>query len=141
MGVNGVDLPLRLNVQSPDPLYRQIADQIRSLILIGHLAPGQPLPSIRQLARDMAASVITTKRAYEELEHEGLIVMRPGLGCFVGDIPHDMRERTRRSKIRQLLAQAAGEARRLGLTDAEIRDILLEVLQDGVISDDREPTR
>ena len=65
------------------PIYEQIADQIKGQILDGSLAAGTALPSIRLLARDLRISVITTKRAYEELEREGLIQTVPGKGSFV----------------------------------------------------------
>ncbi len=65
------------------PIYDQIVRQIKGLILSGALAEGETLPSIRALARDLRISVITTKRAYEELEREGFVTTVPGKGCFV----------------------------------------------------------
>ncbi|GGG15024.1 GntR family transcriptional regulator [Paenibacillus aceti] len=72
-----------LSHSSGEPIYWQIAGQIRSAILQGELAPGAALPSIRQLAKDLQISVITTKRAYDELEKEGLIDSVVGKGSFV----------------------------------------------------------
>ena len=68
---------------SPDPIYEQISKQIRAQIISGELREGDPLPSIRSLARELQISVITTKRAYEELEKEGFIDTVGGKGCFV----------------------------------------------------------
>ena len=65
------------------PIYEQIVTQLRRRIVSGELSPGEMLPSIRALAKDLRISVITTKRAYEELEREGLIVSAAGKGCFV----------------------------------------------------------
>ena len=131
--VPDVELPLDVNPQSPDPLYRQIADQIRSLILVGHLRPGQPLPSIRHLAEDLAVSVITSKRAYEELERDGLIVMRPALGCFVSDLADAAREQARRAKVRDLLVHTVQEGRSLGFNDADLLSMMTEILQHEVV--------
>ena len=65
------------------PIYEQITRQIKGLILRGELSEGEALPSMRTLARDLHISVITTKRAYEELEQEGFLTTVPGKGCFV----------------------------------------------------------
>ncbi len=94
---------------SEKPLYRQIIDQFRSGILGGEIAPGQPLPSIRALAADLSISVITTKRAYDDLEAEGLLEIIPGRGCFAAGDNHILRERRLKimeEQIIELLRQA-----------------------------------
>ena len=73
--------------QSGVPIYEQIARQIKDAILSEELHEGEALPSIRVLAREARVSVITTKRAYEELEREGFVTTVPGKGCFVCGIP------------------------------------------------------
>ncbi|MBI9101606.1 MAG: GntR family transcriptional regulator [Spirochaetales bacterium] len=78
---------------SEKPLYRQIIDQIRISIMDGDILPGQSLPSIRTLAADLSISVITTKRAYDELEAEGLLEIVPGKGCFAAGDNKMLRER------------------------------------------------
>jgi GntR family transcriptional regulator len=65
------------------PIYEQIKEQIKTAIYLGELAEGEALPSIRQLARDLKISVITTTRAYNSLEQEGFIATVPGKGCFI----------------------------------------------------------
>ena len=106
------------------PIYEQIADQIKGQILDGSLAAGTALPSIRLLARDLRISVITTKRAYEELEREGFLTTVPGKGCFVApQNPELVREDTLR-RAEEHLNQAITEARRGGLTLAELREML-----------------
>ena len=70
---------------SDKPIYDQIYSQIKTAILSGQLAPGQALPSIRALAKDLRVSVITTKRAYEELEKGGYLHTVPGKGCYVAE--------------------------------------------------------
>ena len=74
---------LWIDNKSGEAIYAQIVRQIRDQIINGSLTPEQPLPSIRNLARDLRISVITTKRAYDELEQEGLIYTLPSKGCFV----------------------------------------------------------
>ena len=76
-----MELIIRNN--SGQPIYDQISGQIKAQILSGALSPGDALPSIRGLAKDLKISVITTKRAYEELEREGFLTTVPGKGCFV----------------------------------------------------------
>lgn len=84
---------LLIDNKSGIPIYDQICTQLRSKILSGELSEDEPLPSIRGLAKDLRISVITTKRAYEELEKEGLIYTLPGKGCFVaGRNPELIRE-------------------------------------------------
>lgn len=78
---------------SEKPLYRQITDQIRSSIIGGEIVPGESLPSIRSLAADLSKSVITTKRAYDELEEEGLLEIIPGRGCFAAGSSGILREK------------------------------------------------
>ena len=114
------------------PIYEQIFTQIRDQILSGALAPGEPLPSIRTLAKDLRVSVITTKRAYEELERDGFLENVPGKGCFVA---HQNRELLREAQLRraeEFLAQAVEEARKGGVTLEEL-DEMLSILYKGDI--------
>lgn len=118
------------------PIYEQIVTQIKGRILSGELEEGEMLPSIRALAKDLRISVITTKRAYDELEREGLICTVAGKGCFVAARnPEWVREGLLREieghmqKIAQLAAQAgvSGDAlcemfHALGLEDGDERD-------------------
>jgi len=104
-----------LSNSSPDPLYDQIVRQIRAQIISGDLAESSPLPSIRKLAHDLQISVITTKRAYEELEKEGLIDTVAGKGTFVAaHNPGFLREK-RLKVVEEKLADAVSEARLLGI--------------------------
>jgi GntR family transcriptional regulator len=104
-----------LSNSSPDPLYDQIVRQIRAQIISGDLAESSPLPSIRKLAHDLQISVITTKRAYEELEKEGLIDTVGGKGTFVAaQNPGFLREK-RLKAVEEKLAEAVSEARLLGI--------------------------
>ncbi len=109
---------------SGQPIYEQICRQVKGAIAAGRLRPGEPLPSIRALARDLRISVITTKRAYEELEREGFIYTVAGKGSFVAQ---QNLELARESSLREIEAhlQAAVElSRQAGLTMTELEDIL-----------------
>lgn len=110
---------------SPDPIYEQIVQQIRAQILSGNLSEGQALPSIRALARDLQISVITTKRAYEELEREGFLNGVGGKGTFVAaQNPEFLREKKMKA-VEEKLAEAVDQARSLGVG----RDHLVEMLR------------
>ena len=106
------------------PIYDQITRQVKTLILTGVLGEGEALPSMRALARDLRISVITTKRAYEELEREGFITTVPGKGCFVA--PRDL-ELVRENALRQVeehLQRAVEAAKLGGIAAAEVRETL-----------------
>ena len=106
------------------PIYDQITRQIKGLILRGELREGEALPSLRLLAKELRISVITTKRAYEELEREGFITTVPGKGCFVA--PRNL-ELVREASLRQAeehLQQAVEAARSGGVTLAELVETL-----------------
>lgn len=109
---------------SDKPIYEQIASQVKAHILSGTLAEGDKLPSIRALANDLRISVITTKRAYTDLEAQGFIETVPGKGSFVagGNIELLREERLRR--VESLLAQAVREARDAGVGTSELHSML-----------------
>ena len=109
---------------SQDPIYEQISRQIKTQIISGELAEGALLPSIRRLAQDLAISVITTKRAYEELEREGFIDTVGGKGTFVAaQNPQFLREKRMRT-VEEKLAAAVEEARLLGIGPEELARML-----------------
>ena len=106
------------------PIYEQITSQLKQLILTGGLKPHDMLPSMRLLAKELRISVITTKRAYEELEREGFITTVPGKGCFVA--PQNL-ELARESALRQAeehLSRAVDVARTGGITLSELTETL-----------------
>lgn len=106
------------------PIYEQIVKQIKGHILKGELKEGEALPSMRLLARDLRISVITTKRAYEELEREGFVTTVPGKGCFVAvQDPELLREDALR-RVEEHLARAVDEARAGGVTLEELKTTL-----------------
>ena len=109
---------------SDEPIYQQIISQIKSEIMSGALAAGDALPSMRALAQQLRISVITTKRAYEELEKDGFIENFAGKGCFVKRQNTDfLREETVR-QTEALLSKACEKAKLCGLSLEEMKEIL-----------------
>lgn len=113
-----------LSNTSGRPIYTQIADQVKEQIMTGVLAPGEALPSMRLLARELRISVITTKRAYEDLERDGFLENVPGKGCFVAPQNRELLREAQLRRVETALNQAITEARRGGLTLAELREML-----------------
>lgn len=101
------------------PMYLQIMERIKQRIAVGDWVPGQAIPSIRQLAVDVGVSVITIKRAYLELEREGVVVTRQGKGCFVTS-DSEVGTRIRERELALQLEQAARSAALLGLSSKDL---------------------
>lgn len=106
------------------PIYEQISSQVRVQILSGALEAGERLPSIRALADGLGVSVITTKRAYSDLEGEGLVETVQGKGCFVSQQNKALLRERRMRHVEDLMAQATAEARDIGLTRDQLHDML-----------------
>ncbi len=106
---------------SAEPIYQQIANQMKKLIIKGELVEGEAMPSIRNLAKDLQISVITTKRAYEELENEGFIEKVAGKGCYVAPQNKDIMKEKRLKLVEDKLMEAIKAAKpiNLGLEDLE----------------------
>ena len=109
---------------STKPLYDQIAAQIKDAILSGELREGDPLPSIRTLANDLRVSIITTKRAYQDLEAQGFINSFQGKGSFVAQGNRTLLREDRMRRVEELLDRALTEAAPLGLTLPELHEML-----------------
>lgn len=112
------------------PIYDQIYSQIKSQIIAGQLRPGEALPSIRALAKDLKISVITTKRAYDELEAQGLIDTVAGKGCFVAEKNLDLIREQQLRELESHLSAAAGLARSCGLSRRELEEMLGVLLEE-----------
>ncbi len=108
----------------PTPIYEQIVRQIQILIVAGEMPPGKALPSIRKLALDLQISVITTKRAYDELERDGYINTVSGKGSFVAEQSQELLAEKRMKQVEDKLADAVQEANSLGITLKEMQTIL-----------------
>lgn len=112
------------------PIYEQIYAQIKAQIIAGKLAPGEALPSIRALAKDLRISVITTKRAYDELEAEGFLYTVAGKGCFVAEKNLELVREGRLKELEAHLAAAAELAGSCGLTSEEVLETLGTLLEE-----------
>ncbi|WP_097026844.1 GntR family transcriptional regulator [Clostridium peptidivorans] len=116
---------------SGEPIYEQIVKQIKKLIFLGELSEGDALPSIRNLAQELRISVITTKRAYEELETEGYIVTMQGKGSFVAAQNKELLREKRLRIIEEKLAEAVKESQLISLSLEELIDILKILYSEG----------
>jgi GntR family transcriptional regulator len=117
-------LKIIISNSSPDPIYEQVSKQIKAQIISGDLAEGDALPSIRKLAMELQISVITTKRAYEELEKEGFIDTVSGKGCFVAMQNKELLREKKMKTVEDLLSDAVWEAKKLGINLKELRAML-----------------
>ena len=113
-----------LSNTSGKPIYTQIADQVKEQIMTGVLVPGEALPSMRLLARELRISVITTKRAYEDLERDGFLENVPGKGCFVAPQNRELLREAQLRRVEEHLTRAVEEARKGGLSLAELQEML-----------------
>ena len=109
---------------SGQPIYEQICRQLKGAVASGKLRRGDPLPSIRNLARDLRISVITTKRAYEELERDGFIQTVAGKGSFVAQQNLELARESNLREIEQHLQAALELARQIALPTEELHNIL-----------------
>ena len=114
-----MDHDLTLSQTDGRPMYAQIIEQIKLRIAVGDWEPGFKLPSIRELAIATRVSVITVKRAYQELESEGVILTRQGKGSFVADVD-DLGARLREEEVDEHLRSAIDVARTLGMSPQDL---------------------
>jgi GntR family transcriptional regulator len=117
---------LVISQTDPRPLYQQVKDQLRHRVAVGELKPGDEIPSIRQLAADIRVSVITIKRAYLELELEGVIQTRQGRGSFVADNVQ-LGDSLQAEELATHLRAAVSAASLMGLTEEQLIERLREV--------------
>lgn len=119
-----------VNNSSMTPIYEQIVEQIRAKIVSGELSEDTMLPSVRGLARELKISALTVKKAYDNLEQEGLTVTVHGKGTFVAALNQEQMKEERQKEIQKDLEQVIAKALRSGLTEQEIRG-LFEILMEG----------
>lgn len=117
-------MDLIISNSSGEPIYSQISSQIKALILDGTLKEGDALPSMRNLAMQLRISVITTKRAYEELERDGFIESYTGRGSFVKAQNMEVFREEQLRRIESLITEACGKARLCGVTAEELKEII-----------------
>lgn len=121
---------LIISNSSGKPIYEQITVQIKNSILSGELQEGEMLPSMRALARDLHISVITTKRAYEDLERDGFVVTVAGKGCFVAPRNLELMREEQRKKVEEMLEKAVEQAKAASITLEELREMLVLLYED-----------
>ena len=119
---------LKLLQNSGIPIYQQIADQLKADILAGKLKEGDYLPSIRGLAKDLKISVITTMKAYEQLEAEGLVTASQGKGFYVNAQDSEMLKEQHMRKVEEALQEAIHAADLAGMTHTELKQTLEALL-------------
>lgn len=115
---------------SDKPIYEQIVSQIKNAIISGELEAGAPLPSLRYLARELRVSLISTKRAYEELEKEGFIESVQGKGSFVTGKNKELMKEEQFKKIEECLQNAVDMARVAHIPYEELKDVLAALYED-----------
>lgn len=123
-------LPIQISEHSREPIYHQIEQQLISLIVSGQLKPGTMLPSIRKLASDLSCSVITTTRAYHNLEHQHFIETIRGKGTFVAEIQAGEKKNVADSSLYQAFKSAVEMSFRMQRSQEETRKIFEQVLSD-----------
>lgn len=116
-------MQLYIDNRSSAPIYDQIYSQIKDAILSGQVTEGEALPSIRALAKDLRISVITTKRAYDELESEGFIYTLPGKGCFVAERSTELLREENLKKIEGHMQEIRRLASACRLTENELDEM------------------
>lgn len=119
---------------SPVPIYEQISNAIRDEILKENLKAGEKLPSVRVLARELSISILTVKKAYDELESEGFIESRQGLGTFVGKEDPNLKLEEKQKKLEEALLEAIRISKDIGMGKSDLRE-LLAYLYEGDFND------
>lgn len=119
-------MQFQIDLTSREPIYQQLVNQLRVAIARGQLVPGDPLPSLRQLSKDLVINPNTVARAYTELERDGVIYSRAGRGVFVAEPKADLKKKVRRDKLIQSVDDVLTEAVHLGFTSEEVRSLVDE---------------
>lgn len=124
-----MELPIRLSKESREPIYHQIEKQLKAIIAGGQLTAGTALPSIRVLSKDLEISVITTRRAYQNLEQQGFIETIQGKGTFVAKIETALKNQVKVSTVYQTIEKAVGTAVSYDYTLTQIEEIFNEIIK------------
>ena len=119
-------MEFRIDPSSRLPIYRQLGNQIREAVARGRLRPGEQLPSVRDLSRTLVVNPNTVARVYTELEREGVLHTRQGLGVFVAEPKAELTKRARRQRLDELLDRFLTEAVYLGFTAEEVTAAVAE---------------
>ncbi|MCM2589847.1 GntR family transcriptional regulator [Rossellomorea marisflavi] len=117
-------MKILISNRSKQPIYEQINEQVKEQIISGHLQAGKSLPSMRQLAKELSVSLITTKRAYEELEKNGYIYSVVGKGSFVADQNSELIKEEKMKGIEEQLSSAIRSGKEMGIPLSELQELL-----------------
>ena len=112
---------------NPDPMYKQVADQIKDAIASGQLKPEDKLPSIREMSSELKISIITIKRAYSDLENENYIYTRPGMGSFVADINREKLRTEKLDEFGQEIKKLLKTGEKFGITADDVINIVKNI--------------
>ena len=121
---------IRVDPSLSVPVFQQIVDEVKSAIARGACEPGEMIPSVRQMAAQALINPNTVARAYRDLEREGIVTTRRGLGVFVSESAEKLCRNGRREDIRAKLEDIAAEARRAGISGAELREEIERALSE-----------
>ncbi|NLS95373.1 MAG: GntR family transcriptional regulator [Planctomycetaceae bacterium] len=119
-------MEFRIDPASRKPIYRQLCDQLREAVARGMVSPDQRLPSVRELSRTLVVNPNTIARVYTELERDGVIHSRPGLGVFVAEPKAELTKKVRKEKLLDLLDRFLTEAVHLGFSAQEVLALATE---------------
>jgi GntR family transcriptional regulator len=119
---------IRIDPQSPRPLFEQVCFAVKEAVARGELQAGDRLPSVRELAQELAINPNTVVRAYELLERDGVVVRRQGAGCFITGRPSNLNGRARRQQLDQLVQRTVTEAFHLGFEADDVRTAVDDAL-------------
>lgn len=122
-------IPIHISEDSREPIYHQVETQIKTLIVGGQLPTGTSLPSIRALASDLGCSVITTRRAYQNLENGGFIKTIQGKGTFVREMENKVREETKQKVVYDVFEKAIEHGMQLGCSAEEMSGIFTDIMK------------
>ena len=112
---------------NPDPMYKQVTDQIKNAIAEGGLKQGEKLPSVRNLVQELNISAITVKRAYADLEKEGYILTRAGLGTFVSEMDKNQLREDKMNEIKNELLKILQNAKRYNISKSKIISLIKNI--------------
>lgn len=130
---------IRIDPQSAEPLFEQVVFAVKSAVARGSGKGGDRLPSVRELAKELAINPNTVVRAYEALERDGVIVRRQGAGCFLTGRGSELATTERRKQMQEQLRRAATEAFHLGFSAEDIKKALVSCLEELEFATKRKP--
>ena len=120
---------IRVEPSSSVPVFQQIADEVKSAVARGACVPGEAIPSVRQMAAQALVNPNTVARAYRELERDGIVYTRKGLGVFVSDAAAKLSRSDRREELGERFAELVAAARRAGLSGTDVQLLLEQAIR------------